>query len=269
MKKALIVALLVGLVAAPAMAGLVPNPPTRVGNFTASPFGDVAERGFPYDANNPADVYDNGIYISGFSNGPSTFYAGGIITLAAGVFMCDDVTLAPGATAIGTAGTGSGGIDWVFNNYYAGPGSHNVTIAFFSNPGGNDTSLGATIAAFSFGGGVPNGYYLLSAGLPLFATPGDLWVCIAHSVTTRHFFSGPAGNSDTDPGSANPAVTYNGSSDNLMLVLSTAGATLLTGGSAPAEFDTNWALQGTFIPEPATAAILVLGGLVALRRRKA
>lgn len=271
MKKVLVAALLAALVATPAMAGLAPpspTNPTRVGAFTPYNLnGDVTPRGFPYDSNDPNDVYDNGLFIGGFSNGPSTFYAGGIIDLPAGAFLCDDITLKPGTTAIGSAGTGSGGIDWVYNNSYAGSGSHNVTLAFLNNPGGNDTSLGSTIAAFTFGGGAPNGYFLLSAGLPQFAVGvTDIWVCIAHSVPTRHFFSGnPV---DGTPGTANPAALYDGSSDNLLVVFG-GGATGAFSGSGAALANANWALQGSIIPEPSVAGLLAIGGLLALRRRKA
>lgn len=270
MKRAILAACLAALVATPAMAGLASLNPMQI---TGTVGYDIANqqpgpRGFPYASNNPNGVYDNMLSVPGLTQpAPSTFYAGGILDLPAGAFMCDDITLAPGTTFIGSAGTGSGGLDWVFNNSTQGTGLHNVTIAFLSNPGGNDTSLGATIAAFSFGGGIPNGYYVFTAGLPVFNVPtADIWLCIAHSVPTRHFFSGNPVHGT--PGTADPTALYQGSSDNLFLVLSTAGATLFTGGTAPALLNNNWALQGG-VPEPSVAALLAIGGLLALRRRKA
>lgn len=273
MKKVLVAALLAALVATPAMAGLTPpsiQNPTRVVNTSAYSLDGAAPRGYPYAPNNPLGVYDNMIVTaSGFGNGPSTFTLGGIIDLPAGAFMCDDMTLRPGTTAIGSAGTGSGGIDWVYNNAPQGAGVHGVTIAFFNNPGGADTTLGTTIAAFTFGtGGAPNGYFLLSAGLPSFAVgTTDIWVCIAHSVPTRHFFSGDP--VDGAPGTANPGSLYQGSSDNIALVFGGTVTPFFFSGSGAALANANWALQGSIVPEPSVAGLLVIGGLLALRRRKA
>jgi len=173
---------------------------------------------------------------------------------------------------------------WIYvDNGMIGPntgGSHTSTLAFFVNTPGDGGPLLGNTATFVSGtmtyGAVfgvtglpqwtannPAGGWLISVGLPSFVTGPDLWVGIQSTSTNPTRAGLRAGNG--------PTVGQ--------LPLADASHNLYWSGffatGPPTSFFTVTApvmdadLRIAIIPEPAAAGLMVLGGVLALRRRRA
>lgn len=270
MKKALMMLALVGLVAGPAMASMAPLNPTVLPNGMTSSVelsGSVSNPTLPrpgpfsYKPNDPIHAYDNMWDGSGQIFGPAAYVGGASPYIGSGTFLFDDVTLAPGYTAVS---------DVQFLFYQAGgriDGCQNMTIAFFSNPGGNDTSIGATIAAYAYTS-VSCGFFIFTAGFPQTVVPQDFW--IGFRLTGSPLspqgtqLLGSFGHTNGQAGSGtNPTALHRGSGDSIQAFFNGASISVTSVGQVM------MAMNGKGIPEPATIGLLAVAGVLALRRRKA
>jgi hypothetical protein len=303
MKKTLVIAALVGLVAAPAMAALVPPAATTVNSFNAFPLdgsgGSTRIGGAPifYDSKTPNDVYDNMIYyrLTGLPtptfgtqtysiyllNGPSTLtQGGGFLYVPAGSFVLDDIRLAPGADGIGDPVNGIEGLQFLGGiSSPGGTGYGTIYIGFLQNP----YPSGATNYVGSFtppGGGFyalrsirVNAFYFFEVALPIkIELPQNFWMLFGSSRGT-YFQTFGGDPSHGAPGTANTAGghvkadNYTGSSHNLFLAGPLASLVTLANGTLPTAFNLHVSMQWT--PEPATITLMAALGLLTLRRRRA
>jgi hypothetical protein len=299
MKKFLMIAAVIGLVAGQAMAGMVPytggsvpvqqlssssyNVKSSYINPAYSQGGVGGGRGLlagPYVPNDPAAVFDNMPVSFGFA-GPGTslwFYAS---SFPAGAVYWDDFVPTAGTTSMtelkwfyGDFGSYTSGTHTqVFVVATGTPSAVNLTgvVASFALSG--LPSLSTFFAAFSvpidltaiFGpGGIPNpggtlwygwGHFSFVGNPTMF---GNGWPTVEGS----NAFIQSAG------AIGNPTAFYVGNSG-LRACLSsgtslTCFSSVLTFGSI---YSMNWAFNG--IPEPSVIGLLAIGGLFALRRRKA
>jgi hypothetical protein len=240
----------------------------QISGTPSSPGEIIGGRGASYAPNDPEHVYDNMPTEFGV-RGPSTY------TLALynyGSFIIDDVHLKPGTTAISA-------VNLLYYNPGAGP-THTVIVAFFSNPGGADTSVGLTITAFAF---APiTGFILFTGTFPQIAVPQDMWMGVAHIAAgptlmlggsqpvdgvlgtgVDFVFSHTGGSmytiTNTIPNSALSSARWIG--DGHGFLASSAGSITYIGG--------NWHRALVGVPEPMTIGLIGLGGLLVLRRRRA
>ena len=272
MKKVLMVVALVGMFAGPAFAGISPVNPTVLDNSYVqqtnlnSKVNPVAPRGtlLGYLQNDPGNAYDHMMGHYGL-DGPAAYLPGASPYMAPGAFLLNDVTLAPNYTAISGAQ-----LLWYNNTLTATAPNQPVTIAFFSNPGGNWTSIGATIAAFAYPT-VGVGFFIGGFTFPQIVVPGDFWMAVAFGGgggAATQMFGGPGGqmNGDapTGAGGIPQNARFRGSAQSFGQFGFVPGSPL---GSSIASGHMNFTLQGK--PEPATIGLLAIGGLLALRRRKA
>jgi MYXO-CTERM domain-containing protein len=237
----------VALLAAPALAELSPiNIPQ--GSYTIR----------PYDVNDVERQYDPSAGIYNNTTGPTRYSINN-----AGKFVGDDVHMT-GATVTG--------FQWIYVDN--GPGSHTSTLAFFYNTPGDAGPLLGNTATFTFGGitygavfsvsGLPEstttnpaGGWLITVGLPAFFTGTDAWVGIASNSTTPTRAGLRAGN-----------VPTVGSSHDLYwsgFYVTPPYTSFFTVTAPVGDAD----LRIAVLPEPAAAALLAMGGLLALRRRRA
>jgi hypothetical protein len=270
MKKVLMVVALVGMFAGPAFAGIAPVNPTVLDSSYVqevnmnSKVNPVAPRGtlLGYLQNDPNNAYDHMLGQFGL-DGPASYLPGASPYMAPGAFILNDVTLAPNYTAISGAQ-----LLW-YNTPGATAANQPVTIAFFSNPGGNWTSVGATIAAFAYPT-VGVGFFIGGFGFPQIVVPGDFWMAVAFGGgggAATQMFGGPGGQMHGDAPTSTGGVAQNarfrGSAQTFGQFAFVPGSP----ASPIASGHMNFTLQGK--PEPATIGLLAIGGLLALRRRKA
>ena len=269
MKKALMMLALVGLVAGPAMASMAPLNPTVLPNsmtsvveIGGSPSNPQPRPGpFSYKPNDPVHAYDNQWGNFGIL-GPAAYVAGASPYIGSATFVFDDVTLAPGYTAVSD-------VQFLFYQYGGRIDScQNMTIAFFSNPGGLDTSIGATIAAYAYTN-VSCGFFIFSAAFAQTALPQYFW--IAFRLTGSPLspqgtqILGSLSHTDgqaADGGSTNPTALHRGSGDSVQAFFNGASFSVVSAGQLM------FAMNGK-VPEPATIGLLAVAGVLALRRRKA
>lgn len=274
MKKVLMVVALVGMFAAPAFAGIAPLNPTVLDNSFVqqtnlnTKVNPVVPRGtlLGYLQNDPGNAYDHMLGQFGL-DGPASYLPGASPYMAPGAFLLNDVTLAPNYTAISGAQ-----LLWYNNTLTATQLSQPVTIAFFSNPGGNWTSVGATIAAFAYPT-VGVGFYIGGFSFPQITVPasGNFWMAVAFGGgggAATQMFGGPGGQMDGDAPTSTGGVAQNARFRGSAQTFGQYGFIPGSPISSPiASGHMNFTLQGK--PEPATIGLLAIGGLLALRRRKA
>jgi len=258
MKKALATVVVMGLAAAPLMAA--PAYMIDPANTHALPLDQVDSSRSPTGYVNGAETYDAMGNNAGGQNVISASF-----TLGPTTWLFEDVTL-PSSQA------GSlGGMHFVFIN----PGATTAGVAthsfiFMTNPGGAGTAIGATIlnstGAGSFGALFGTGAALgtvnfTGAGIFL---PQTFWVGLRVSVTTGHQIgAGPvqSGSSTTALGTGFGTFGVGPSAPFVTGTAFTIPSGFGSGGVVSMAMD--------FVPEPAAACLLGLGGLVALRRRRA
>lgn len=253
--KKMIALLAVVAITAPALA----EPTQRIvipkGSYTIEPAPEV-EPGVRHDPNNLAGIYNN--LQLGHTQ---TQY----VVPNQGNFVGDDLHM---------VGTEITGIRWVYSD--PGTGSHTSTAVFLHNTAG-DAALGSFVyfpygtqtypAAFLITGlpnatpNNPGGGWLITVGLPSIPTGNpDIWMGLNSNSTTA---AGTRGLRGTNLTPNNPAGNEGvGNSHNLHFATSTAGTSFFTvpnGGS----------FRMAVLPEPAIAAMMALGGVLALRRRRA
>jgi hypothetical protein len=240
----------VALLAAPALAELSPSKIITRGNYTIAPY-DLNEVERQYDP--LAGIYNN-------TTGPTRYSMNN-----AGFFVGDDAHMLGGTVT---------GFQWIYVDN--GPASHTSTVAFFYNTaadGAPGPLLGNTVtftsgtitygAVFGVTGlpeatpGNPGGGWLITVGLPTFVSGPDVWVGIASNSLNPTRAGLRAGNVPTVGNSHD--LYWSG-------FYATAPYTSFFAVTAPvADAD----LRMAVLPEPAAAAVLAIGGLLALRRRRA
>lgn len=273
MKKAFAMIAVMGLVAVPLMAAPLVQLSQDRTSFTeilgtpSNPQGTTGTRAQnAYD--NDEVLYDNmwsavnqgaGFLGTGSANLTLSVIAG------SATFVMDDISLASSFSSASL-----GGLHWVFYNPGGSGGSGGTatglsttdTWAFFSNPGTG--AIGATIGAFQLTG-IPTGFFVFTldfsgSGLVL---PKNSWIGFRKSFGTVAYLGGTggdAGASTQDIGLGFGSFPSPGITTALVSPVSAVGAGGTGGGSLHIA-------MGLF-PEPASAALLALGGLVALRRRR-
>lgn len=279
MKKTLVIAALVGLVAAPAFAGLAPLNITPIvvpaeGNVTLTSLDGTPRDGLPgggqlagYKPNDPANMYDNmwGDPFGPLLGGPAQYNAGSSPYLGGGTFVFDDIHVPQNDVGYWTATT----LRWLWYNPGAigncQGGVQNVTVLFFSNTASNGT-LGATIVGYQFTG-VQCGFFIGQFSIPPTQLPKDAWIGIRHATPGVTQVLGSAGShvdGDAATGSGSlPGAQFQGTGGSAMWFFD--GASFFTSSAGKLMLT----ITGTKIPEPATIGFLALGGLLVLRRRKA
>jgi hypothetical protein len=252
MKKLIASLAAVALFAGPALAELAPRVIPQ-GSYTITPYEavDDASRGISYTAG----IYNN-------LTGPTTESINN-----GGFFVGDDVHMT-GATM--TA------FQWIYVD--GGTGSHSSLVAFFYNtPGDGGPLLGNTVtfvsgtqtygAVFNITGlpqataGNTVGGWLITVTLPTVVLGTDAWVGLSTNSTTPTGPIGPGSRPGLRSGN-NPTV---GSSHDLYWSGFYATPPYTSFFTSPT--DSN--LRMAILPEPAVAAVLGIGGLLALRRRRA
>lgn len=275
MKKFLMVAALVGMVAAPAFAGLAPEAPSN-SEITPYTMGGPNPRSAAYAPNDANHVYDG---MTTEAAGPEDLIYQLRQNVASSA-ICELINLRPGATQISS-------IHMIIDNRLGAAGARTMSIAFRNNVGGA-APVGSFLTTASLGfsawyvfGAMPFGAInLMTFNLGNFdanVTNTSIWMCLQANYDFRVRGGGFSGNeTHGNPGDGTPTSLYIGSGSGVMASLYPGGGGI---GSASIfstftlAFTTGtrlgaWhaALGGT--PEPTTAALLGLLGLVALRRRK-
>lgn len=284
MKKILIVAILAGMVAAPAFAGLAPE--LASSGTISSAVATANPRSPAYAPNDAAHVYDNMQW--GGATSPAAFPGGPDSLLyqltqnppSGG--LCNLIWLRPGASGISSAhlvldgrlAAGAWTVSLAFANQTAAGGVSSTWL--------NTTAFNFPSARYAFT--VTNTLTLWTFPLPAGAivTQQNIWLCVQGSASFRvrggeNGQGFPGSQFDGNPGD-NAAANYIGSGSGILASsfgIGLSSANLYAPFVIDSAFTTgtrlgNWhaALGGTYIPEPATAALLGLIGLVALRRRK-
>jgi hypothetical protein len=300
MKKFLMIAAMVAMVAAPAMAGMVPyQGPTNgtvnqlnmadynVKNVYINPaYGSqgAGNRGLiaaPYAANDPAAVFDNMPVSFGFA-GPGTslwFYGS---SFPAGAVYWDDMTPKAGTTSLTE-------MKWFWGDFGSyTSGTHTQFFQIAGSTVSGDVDLSNIIASFAISGLPALSTFFAAFSLPIDLTAifgpggvpapgGQLWYGWGHFSFVGNptmFGNGwptvDGSNAFIQSGGSigNPTAFYVGNSG-LRACLSsgtslTCFSSVLTFGSI---YSMNIAFNG--VPEPSVIGLLAIGGLVALRRRKA
>ena len=287
MKKALACAVVLGLIAMPLSAApivqLGPGATSaqQLLGSPSNPGGMAGSRTTGGYVNGTETVYDNMAGAFGVTGStPFTVTA----SVGAPTMIMDDIHINSSL-----ASASIGGMHWLYYNPGA-PGTVLTTslggtsgvtadtIAFFTNPGGANTAVGATIAAFGIT--APTGFFLFTlnfagSGLVL---PKDSWVGFRKNGAFTVYTGGAPGPAAF--GSASSAIGLGfgtfptpGITSAAVLPIISVGSFTTTGtptspglpggpqtGSLHIAFDN--------LPEPAAIALLSLGGLVALRRRR-
>ncbi|MFQ5489290.1 MAG: PEP-CTERM sorting domain-containing protein [Phycisphaerae bacterium] len=280
MKKILVCIALLGMTAVPALAEIQPGGTAQMDLVPLGTDQTVALRNVPYDGLN--EVYDN---LPGQVGGP------GVVQFATGVaggnWLFEDVTPSPlNATFDHLHMLIQGG-----NTGPAGTTTRTQVIGYFSNPGGANTANGGPLATT---GGAPAIFqYGLSVFTPGYAqfwslshapvaTPNVMYAGFLAFDTVAYWGSAVPNNplapgtsslgggilTPTISGGSTFVVTANGYSDAGPSFATASGGPAL-GGPFPANTTGNLTIAIGFVPEPATIGVLALGGLLALRRRRA
>lgn len=270
MKKAFGMIAVMGLVAAPLMAApLVHLGPDRVSQEVllgspSNPGGSSGNRTPAGYANGTETLYDNMAGAFGVT-GSSPFTVTAIVGSA--TFILDDIHL---NSTVASASLGA--MHWLFYNP-SGLGTAPIssttdTIAFFSNPGGANTAIGATIAAFGVTLGTGFILQTLNFGGSGLVLPKDSWVGFRKNQGFVIYTGGgsPAafGTASSQVGLAFGAFPSPGITSSTVLPMSSIGSF-----SSPDTGNGSLHIAMDQFPEPASIALLTLGGLVALRRRRA
>lgn len=250
MRKVVAMLAVAGLMAAPAMAELSITPtPVDPSWITMTPLdmGGGPLRSTTMYQNGTENLYDN--MAGAFGGTGSSPYTGGI-TVGAATFVLDDLHFGAPTNIISH-------VHYIYYNPGQGGPSTDV-LAFFENPGGLNTQVGTTIAAFSFMANT--GFIVFSFNLSAapVAVGQSIWMGMNKSVLT--FWTG-----------GGQPVTFGTGTNMLALGFSptTISPSMLStamGAAAPGSL--HWALGGIAIPEPVGAGLLAIGGLIALRRRR-
>jgi hypothetical protein len=237
------------LMAAPAMAELSMTPTVVDPSWiTVTPIGEGLRTTTMY-VNGTENLYDN--MASAFGVTGSSPYTNGV-TAGAATFVLDDMHFAAPSNTISH-------VHFLYYNPGAGGtlmSPSTDVLAFFSNPGGLNTAVGATLALYSFM--APTGFFLFSlniSGAP--AVVGqDVWMGYNKSLTT--FWTGGGQPVTFGTGTNIGALGFSPTTISPSLFTTFMGA--------PAPGSLHWAVGG--VPEPVTITLLAIGGLVSLRRRK-
>lgn len=258
MKKLFACLALMGLLATPAMAELVAMPAGSAVGVDIPLDGGVGPRTVPYSGG-VGEVYDN---LPSQVGGPSNVaFAWGV---GAGVWMLDDVQ--------SMAGTTFTHAHMLVQGFVQTGQLHSHIVAYYSNNAANShvgtilLTTGGGPAAFLYTGlvGPPAGYaQFWSLGHPAVVAPnGAMWMGL-NSLNGLSYW-GNAGTTPPGIGTSNPAV------------MAVPGITVTPIPNSSPFFpvslvpnttgNMNWAVG---VPEPTTIAVLAIGGLLALRRRKA
>jgi hypothetical protein len=259
MKKMIATLAAVALFAGPALADLSTLPRVTIpkGAYTVQPAGVDAggERGI-----DPTPIYNNTTF------GPTTYHIQN-----SGLFIGDDAHM---------DGTTITSIRWVYSD--GGTASFSSSVAFFYNTA-NDAGplLGNTVtfvsgtqvygAVFNVTGlpaataNNPTGGWIITVGLPALVTGPDVWVGFNSTSTTPQGAQAPGFRAGLRGG----GVLTAGFSHNLHFAGFFTGPTATSFFSAGSTLTGNLRMQLGGVPEPAAAALLAMGGLVALRRRRA
>lgn len=250
MKKLFACLALMGLLVTPAMAELVAMPAgSAVG--VDIPIGGVGPRTVPY-AGGFGEIYDNlPAQVGGPSNVAFAFGVG------AGNWILDDIH--------SMAGTTFSHAHMLVQGFTATGQLHSHILAYYSNNSANThvgtllLTVGSGPAAFLYAGlvGPPAGYaQFWSLSHPVVVAPNAaMWMGFT-SLDGKSYW-GNAGTLLPNPGTSDPSVLAIASGSSPFAVPSTVPTS--TGNM-------NWAVG---VPEPTTIAVLAIGGLLALRRRKA
>jgi hypothetical protein len=271
MKKFVLVALLVIVVAAPAFAGLAPETPAAgtINQATAGGNG----RSAVYAPNDPGHVYDmmpNSA--AGPPGGPEDLRYQVTQNPASGAF-CNLINLKPGATNITNAhiiidGRASAVTPFTFAIAFrndVGPGPYPVG-AFLNTTGGTSAFFAYTLT---------NTLTLWTLNFPTVSvTQRNIWVCVQGTQAFRVRTGTQSGNElNGNLGDAANGSRYIGSSIGGTYI-SSFGVGIGSASTMASSFTFgnpqvgNWHMALGGAPEPATAALLGLIGLVAMRRRK-
>jgi PEP-CTERM motif-containing protein len=271
MKKFLMVVALVGMVAAPAFAGLAPEAASSTAMSTVQM---TAGRSPVYAANDPNHVYD---MMTTEIGGPENITYQVTQNTASGAF-CNLIHLKPGATSISS-------IHIVLDQRLA-TAPWTFSIAFRNDVGGaapigsflTTQSLGFSawyiVGGMPFGGASPTVFQFSLGSISANASQTNVWACVAGSANFRVRTGNVSGNEvNGNPGDGTPASRYIGSGSGVYASSFGVGigsASLMSsftfaGGAGQVG---NWHMALGGAPEPATIGLLALG-LLALRRRRA
>jgi hypothetical protein len=289
MKKFLVVAALVAMVAAPAFAGLAPVPADRnLSNPQELTIGtDAGQRSAVYVQNDAAHVYDNYWAGSGLNGPDDVAYSWANYSSTTGQNFgasFQRMQLKPGATGFSSM--------HILANMPAGlnaPPTIPLQVAFYSTPAGSPigtflNTVGLNSAFFIFN--IPNsGFFNLRLTFPQVVAPAnrDLWFGFASAGKLRLRGGSDNFNNQFDGNlgdGGNATARYIGGGNGVFCTNSGGGLTspsgcttsfrtAFTSGGVPTSYLGNWHLALGGVPEPSVAMLLGLGGLVALRRRKA
>lgn len=290
MKKFLIVTALVGMVAAPAFAGLAPERPQ---NEELVPYAiGAGPRSVPYVENDAGHMYDNmGGFLApppapaGTVVGPADILYQWTQGVASGA-VCNLIQLKPGASVISSAHV-------AVDNRLAGT-PRTMSIAFRNNSGGAIGSFlfdtGTLTAWYAFPGMPVGAVNLMTFTFPdVLVTQEDVWMCFQATYPFRlrgkNQFPGGGPNTQVDgaPGDnfANNGAFFIGSGSGRLAWQTGGGvgigsaSVLANNGYIDSPFPSptgsrigNFHVSLGGVPEPATAALIGLVGLLSLRRRK-
>jgi hypothetical protein len=266
MKKFVMIVALVGMVAAPAFAGLAPEAAQGTVASQAS-LGFTRGAGL-YVPNSPSHVYDMMPPSPGIL-GPEDLRYQVTQNPSSGAF-CNLINLKPGATNISLA-------HFVLDGRPAPAAGFTFSIAFRNDTG---TGIGAFLTTTSLGfsawyvyPGVPNTLTVYTLSFPTAnVTQSNIWACVQGNAPFRVRTGTQSGNElNGNVGDGGTGALYIGSSIGGVYASGGVGigsASLASSFTFGAPQVGNWHMALGGAPEPATAVLLGLAGLVALRRRK-
>lgn len=296
MKKFLVIAALVAMVAAPAFAGVTPERAnTNLPEFSATAVANdsgASARSAVYVKNSPDHVYDNyQSTVSGLPVAPDdVIYSWSNKNTTSGANFLGQynrLKLKPGATNITQMHLR------IVTGREIGPTTLPLQVAFYSTAGSSGYGVGsflqdtaANTAFYAFALTNPAApalfNYTLSWTNPIVAPAnGNLWIGFQSSMKFSLRGGWEQGTQfDGGAGDALATARYIGSGSGVFAtgvgLLSASGitsgsafVTAFTSSGVPTRYLNNFHLALGGVPEPTTAVLLALGGLVALRRRKA
>jgi hypothetical protein len=274
MKKFLMVCALVGMIAAPAVAGLAPESASFQSLNTVSMGANL--RSPVYAPNDPLHVYDG---MTTEVTGPENLTYQVTQNPASGAF-CNLIYLRPGATSISS-------IHIVIDQRPA-TAAWTFSIAFRNDNGPGPSPIGSflttqslgfsawyVVGGMPFGGASPTLFQFSLGAISANATQSAVWACVQGSQPFRVRTGNVSGNeSHGNPGDGTPTSLYIGSGSGVYgsnYGVGIGSASLMSsftfaGGAGQVG---NWHMALGGAPEPATAALLGFIGFVALRRRRA